>query len=130
MCFVSFREIKTGLVGFSPSCQLSQLFNYLNNFNMLLSNSKSFFSSVPYVGSILLIAWLLTNNNFFAYLSIIPTILLFLSTAIYLVILIWKYGSIIEVEAEINFITFLSYTLYTLLIMLCLFVHILFRGDL
>jgi len=97
---------------------------------MLLSNSKSFFSSVPYVGSILLIAWLLTNNNFFAYLSVIPTILLFLSTAIYLVILIWKYGSIIEVEAEINFITFLSYTLYTLLIVLCLFVDIFFRGDL
>ena len=120
MCFISFRRIKIGLVGFSPSCQLGQLFNYLNNFNMLLSNSKSFFSSVPYVGSILLIVWLLTNNNFFAYLSLIPAMFLFLTTSIYLTILTWRFGSVVEVEAEVNFITCLTYISYMLLILIIL----------
>jgi len=87
---------------------------------MLLSNSKSFFSSVPYVGSILLIVWLLTNNNFFAYLSLIPAMFLFLTTSIYLTILTWRFGSVVEVEAEVNFITCLTYISYMLLILIIL----------
>ena len=118
MCFVSFRGIKTGLVGFSPSCQLGQLFNYLNNSNMLLSNSKSFFSSVPYVGSVLLIAWLLTNNNFFAYLSLSSAILILAIAAINLTLFVWKFGVKAEVEAEINFMTTLSYFSFMLLIVI------------
>ena len=85
---------------------------------MLLSNSKSFFSSVPYVGSILLIAWLLTNNNFFAYLSLSSAILILAIAAINLILFVWKFGVKAEVEAEINFMTTLSYFIFILLIII------------
>ena len=95
---------------------------------MLLSNSKSFFPSVPYVGSVLLVTWLVTGNDFFAYLSAVPAVFLFLSTAIYLVMLAWRFGFIVEVEGEINFITCLTYIIYTLSILLSFIFMLNFRG--
>jgi len=81
----------------------------------MLSNFKSFSDSTPYVCSLLLLVWLMTENIFFAYLSVGTGIVIFTSAILYVVRLFWHYGPIVFVDIELDFFKLLSYLIFILM---------------
>ena len=77
----------------------------------------SFTSIAPYFGSFLLLTWLITDNIFFAYISLGTAIVVSLVSGIYMSILAWRYGSVVEIDAEIDFKYCLTYLGFILMIL-------------
>ncbi len=81
----------------------------------MLSYFKRFTDSTPYVCSILLLVWLMTENIFFAYLSVGTGIIIFTVAILYVIRLFWHYGPIVFVDIELDFFKLLSYLVFILM---------------
>ena len=79
---------------------------------------KSFYDSIPCVGSLLLMMWLITENVFFAYLSISSGIIIFTTAILFVTKLFWHHGTVVLVDVEVDFLKLLSYLIFILMILL------------
>jgi len=77
----------------------------------------SFTSVAPYFGFISLLTWLITDNTFFAYVSLGTAIVVSVVSGIYMSVLAWRYGSVVEIDAEIDFKYCLTYLGFILMIL-------------
>lgn len=78
----------------------------------------SFTSIAPYFGFISLLTWLITDNIFFAYVSLGTAIIVSSVSGIYMSILAWHFGSVVEIDAEIDFKYYLTCLVFILMILI------------
>ena len=72
---------------------------------------------MPYAGSFLLIMWLMTEIDFFAYLSISAGIIIFSIAILFVTRLFWHHGTVVLVDVEVDFLKLLSYLTFILMIL-------------